>query len=187
MTVCLLVFAIVAVALYWPVGPFDTSHMPDGGYADPAQMVWFLDWTSFALGHWLNVFHTSFIDYPTGVDLANNTSVPFLGLLAAPVTLLVGPVASFNFLLRLALFSSATSMFVVLRTCCRRVGAAFVGGLVYGFGPYLTSQAQSDAHLNLAFGPLPPVIIWCLYELIVVQRRRAVHIGLLLGASPHRP
>lgn len=97
------------------------------------------------------------------------------------MTLLVGPVASFNFLLRLALFSSATSMFFMLRTCCRRVGAAFVGGLVYGFGPYLTSQAQSDAHLNLAFGPLPPVIIWCLYELIVVQRRRAIHIGLLLA------
>jgi hypothetical protein len=144
-------------------------------------MVWFLAWTPFALGHWLNLFHTSYLDYPAGVNLARNTSVPLLGLIAAPVTLLIGPVASFNFLLRLAFFSSATSMFLVLRTFCRRSTAAFLGALVYAFGPYLASQDQGGAHLTFAFEALPPIIMWCLYELIVTQKRRPVRMGLLLG------
>jgi hypothetical protein len=53
-----------------------------------------------------------------------------LGLLAMPVTLLAGPIASLNFLLRLAMFASATSMFRALRPRCRWVLPAFLGGLL---------------------------------------------------------
>ena len=54
-------------------------------------MSWFLAWTPFALGHGLNPFFTNYIDFPLGVNLASNTSVPLLGFLAAPVTLALGP------------------------------------------------------------------------------------------------
>jgi hypothetical protein len=179
----LLSFGLLAVALYLPTGPLANSALPSGGYGDPAQMTWFLAWMPYAVGHLLNAFHTGYLDYPNGVDLASNTSVPLLGLLGAPVTLALGPVASFNLLLRLGLFCSAASMFFVLRTACATVAAPALGGLVYGFGPYLLSQAQADAHLNLAFGPLPPVIMWCVVELFVLQQRRVVPLGLLLGAA----
>jgi len=142
-------------------------------------MTWFLSWVPYALRHGLNLFHTNFIDYPSGVDLANGTSSPLLGILAAPATLTLGPVGAFNLLLRLAFASSASSMFLVLRKWCRWP-AAFVGGLFYGFGPYMVSQAQT--HLNLVFVPIPPLIVWCLYELLYVQRRNPVRIGYLLGA-----
>ena len=141
-------------------------------------MTWFLAWVPYALRHGLSIFHTGFLDYPLGVNLANNTSVPLLGLLAAPVTVLLGPIAAFNILLRLAFASSATSMFFVLKNWCRWP-AAFVGGLAYGFGPYIVTQGQT--HLNLAFVPLPPLIVWCLYELVFVQKRRPGRMGLLLG------
>ena len=84
----------IAVLAYWPVMPFDASKLPHllgAGAGDPAQMSWFLAWTPFALGHGLNPFFTNYIDYPLGVNLASNTSVPLLGLLAAPVTLRAGP------------------------------------------------------------------------------------------------
>jgi hypothetical protein len=148
------------------------------GYGDAAQMTWFLAWVPYALRHGLSFFHTGFLDYPVGVDLANNTTVPLLGLLAAPVTVLLGPIAAFNMLLRLAFASSAASMFLVLRNWCRWP-AAFVGGLAYGFGPYMVTQGQN--HLNLVFAPLPPLIVWCLYELLFEQRRRPVRMGILLG------
>ena len=141
-------------------------------------MTWFLAWVPYALRHGLSLFHTGFLDYPVGVDLANNTTVPLLGVLAAPVTVLLGPIAAFNILLRLAFASSATSMFLVLRNWCRWP-AAFVGGLAYGFGPYMVTQGQN--HLNLVFAPLPPLIVWCLYELLFEQTRRPARMGLLLG------
>jgi hypothetical protein len=37
---CLGVFAILAVVLYLPTGPFDSTRMPDGGFLDPGQSVW---------------------------------------------------------------------------------------------------------------------------------------------------
>ena len=113
-------------------------------------MTWFLAWIPYALDHGLNIFHSNFLDYPHGVDLANTTSVPLLGLLAAPFTLSLGPVAAFNILLRLAFASSATSMFFVLRSWCR-TPAAFIGGLLYGFGPYMV--VQSANHLDLICYP----------------------------------
>ena len=179
---CLLAFAIVAVLLYLPTGPFDNSRLPGGGFYDPALTVWLLEWTPFALIHGHNPFWTTYINYPTGADLAKTNPAPLLGVFAAPLTILVGPVASYNFLLRLALFSSASSMFFILRTWCQRPWAAFLGGLLYGFGPYLSGQAHGNgAQLQLAFSPLLPVIIWCLYDLAIAQKRHSVRMGLLLG------
>jgi hypothetical protein len=180
---CIAVYVIVAIAVFWPAPPWDTSRLPNvpfapGGFGDPAQMTWFLAWVPYALGHGLSLFQTGFLDYPLGVNLADNTSAPLLGLLVSPVTVLLGPIAAFNILLRLAFASSATSMFLVLRNWCRWP-AAFVGGLAYGFGPYMVTQGQS--HLNLVFAPLPPLIVWCLYELLFEQRRRPLRMGVLLG------
>ena len=176
-------YLVIIVAVFWPSPPWDSNRLPSGfykeyGFGDPPQMTWFLDWFTFALRHGLNIFHTNFIDYPTGVNLAGNTSVPLLGLLATPFTLTLGPVAAFNILLRLAFLLSASSMYVVLRTWSRSP-AAFVGGLLYGFGPYMVTEGQ--IHLNLAFVPIPPLLVWCLYQLLVVKRRSPVRMGLLFG------
>ena len=188
LALCVATYIVLAVAVFWPASPWNNSRLPSTpynvfglngyGYGDPAQMTWYLAWAPYALRHGLSFFHTGFLDYPLGVNLANNTSVPLLGLLAAPLTVLLGPIAAFNILLRLAFASSATSMFFVLRNWCRWP-AAFVGGLAYGFGPYMVTQGET--HLNLAFVPLPPLIVWCLYELLFVQKRRPVRMGVLLG------
>jgi hypothetical protein len=181
---CVLFYCVLAVAVFWPALPWNDARLPSypsgsPSFGDPAQMTWYLEWFSYAIRHGLNPFFTRILDYPTGVNLASNTSVPLLGLLGMPVTLTLGPVAAFNVLLRLAFCSSAASMFLVLRSWCRWP-AAFLGGLVYGFGPYMVTHGQS--HLNLVFVPLPPVMVWCLYELLVTKRRNPVRMGLLLGA-----
>lgn len=180
--ICLAVYTLLAVGLFWPAPPWSTNTLPQSyfghGFGDPAQMTWFLDWIPYAIRHGMDIFHTNYLDYPLGVDLANGTSVPLLGILAAPITLTLGPVAAFNILLRLAFASSAASMFLVLRNWSR-TSVAFAGGLLYAFGPYMIDQGQN--HLNLVFVPIPPVIVWCLYELLFVRRRSPVKLGILLG------
>jgi hypothetical protein len=178
---CLLVYAILAIAIFLPVSPWNSTHLPavpfgDFGPGDPVAMIWSLAWTAHALTHGLNVFHTTLLDYPGGAPVTNGATL--LGLLAAPVTLTLGPTAAFNVLLRLAFTSSAGSMFLVLRNWCRWP-AAFVGGVIYGFGPYVVTQ--SYAHLNLMFVPIPPLIVWCVYELLVAKRHRPARVGILLG------
>ncbi len=154
--------------------------MPFGGfgYGDPARDSWFLGWTPFALSHGLTPFHTNFVDFPRGANLASNTSIPLLGILAWPVTSTLGPVAAYNVLLRLAFAASAGSMFLVLRTWCR-TWIAFVGGLFFGFSPYMVAQIT---HLNLIFAPLLPPIVLVVVRLLGRPTGGTRRLGLLLGA-----
>jgi hypothetical protein len=172
-------YCVLAVLAYWPASPLDSSVIPGATTGDPVQSIWYLEWVPFALFHGHNPFFTNFIDYPSGVNLASNTLASALGLGASPMTLILGPVATYNFLLRLALASSATSMCFVLRSWTRWWPAAFAGGLLYGFSSYMSEQGPW--HLSLAFMPIPPLIFWCLNELFVRQRRSPRWTGILLG------
>jgi hypothetical protein len=180
---CVVTYVVLAVLAYMPVGPFESRALPIAGSGNPAgsdpfQMTWFLSWVPFALTHGQSLFHTNYIDYPTGVNLADNTSVPLLGILGWPLTTTLGPVAAFNFLVRLSFALSATSMFFVMRRWCRSWQAPFIAGLLYAFGPYTASQ---ELHLDLIFIPLPPLLVLLADELIRRQRLRPAVVGLLAG------
>ena len=41
---------------------------------------------------------------------------------------------------------------------------------------------QGQIHLDLAFIPIPPLIVWCIYELLVAKRHRPLVMGAFLGA-----
>lgn len=80
----------------YPAWPGDPSRIRAG---DLDQMVWYLAWTPHAIGHGQNLFATNWLNYPAGVNLAQNTSAPLLGLVTAPLTLAVSPLSSLNLLL----------------------------------------------------------------------------------------
>jgi hypothetical protein len=182
---CLAAYAVLAIIAFLPVGPFDTRRLPIAVHGSPAgndpfQMTWFLSYVPYALTHGLSIFHTNYVEYPSGINLANNTSVPLLGILGWPITATLGPVASFNFLIRLSFALSGASMFLVLRRWCRSWQAPFVGGLIYAFGPYMASQ---ELHLDLIFVPIPPLLFLCGDELVRRQRMFFPLLGLLIGLA----
>jgi hypothetical protein len=142
--------------------------------------VWFLDWVAFALRHGHNPLFTTWLNAPSGgANLAVNTSMPLLGILGWPVTALSNATAAFNLLLRLALASSALSMYVVLRSYVRSRAAAFVGGLLFGFSPYMLAEGQ--AHVFLVFLPLLPPLIPLIDRWLVRADRSPYRCGALVG------
>jgi len=173
------IYCLLALLAYWPVPPLDASHIIGRTTGDPFLFAWFLAWTPFAVLHGHNVLFTNYFNYPNGVNLAANTLMPLMGLLGLPLTRAFGPVASLNFLMRVAFASSAISMCLVLRSWTRWWPAAFFGGLLYGFSQFMWGQGQ--AHLSLAFVAIPPLLLWCLNELLVRQKRSPARVGLLLG------
>src|SRR5215467_16217484 len=173
------VYFVLACLIYWPATPLDANHLAGCACGDPEQQTWFLAWVSYALTHGHSPFLTSYIHAPFGANLAIDTSMPLLGVLGMPVTLLAGPVATFNLLLRLGLAASGASMFGVLRRYVSWWPVAFGGGLLFAFGPYVANQGIR--HLFLSFVPLVPLFIPILDDWLISRTRTPVRSGVLLG------
>ena len=180
----IVVYVILACLVFAPVAPWNGSFVPAGplsgglGQGDPSLMTWFLGWNAFALTHGHNIFFTNYLFSSQGTGVFSFNSIPLLGILAAPITLKLGPVVALNVLIRLAFAASATSMFLVLSSWCKR-SYAFLGGLLYGFSPYIITQSVN--HLNLTFLALLPPIVWCVHEMVVVRSRSPLKLGVALG------
>ena len=89
--VVIVVYLLIGIVAFWPVYPGISRHL-FGYAADFTQTVWFLDWVPHALAHGLNPFFSNAIYVPTGVNLAQNTSTPLLGLITAPFAPVFSPV-----------------------------------------------------------------------------------------------
>ena len=180
MLVVIGLYLACAVVAYWHAWPDPTSRVVAPNASDPERMIWFLAWIPFSLIHAQDPLLTTWANAPYGVNVLADTSQPLLGLMAAPVTMLFGPIASFNALLTLAFVASATAGYALSRRFTTWRPAAFVGGLVYGFSPYMVGQG-AVGHLNLVFVPLPPLIFLVIHDLVVRQRGRPALLGCALG------
>lgn len=172
-------YLALACLVYYPVLPFDGSHLITCACGDSVQEVWFIDWTRFAFTGGHNPLVTTYLNVPAGANLGLNTSFPLLNVLALPVTATLGPVASYNLLLRLALATSAFAMFGVLRRYTTWLPAAYFGGLLFGFSPYMIGQARG--HVFLTFLPLVPLFIPVIDEWLVRARANPWRAGAVLG------
>jgi hypothetical protein len=160
-----------------------TSHptsVTTCGCGDSSLFTWYMEWPAYAIAHGLDPFFSTAMNYPTGVNLLANTSELAFGVALAPVTWLFGPVASLNVALTLSPALSALAMFVLLRRWVSWTPAAFIGGLFYGFSPFVLASL-ADAHLMLGMAAVPPLAVVCLDDLLIRQRRRPVRTGILLG------
>ncbi len=152
-----------------------------GAGTDPAIFMWDLEWVPFALGHHLDPLVTSYIQYPAGANLMWNTSILFPALLMAPVTALPGPVTSYGILTILAVGLSAWCGALAIRRHTARWLPAAIGGLLYGFSPYMMSQALRHPQLDIAV--YPPLVLLLADEILVRRRRSPLLLGTLLGAA----
>ena len=181
--VVIVVYLLIGIVAFWPVYPGISQHRFSNA-ADFDQTVWFLDWVPHALAHGLNPFFSNALYVPTGVNLAQNTSTPLLGWITAPFAPVFSPLVRANLLMVLAMPISATAAFVVLRKWQVWGPAAALGGLVYGFSPFMVGQ--STAHLELIFVPLPPFIALTVASILQNRgspRRLGVQLGLLVAAQ----
>ncbi len=177
MVVAVLYSGLAAVA-YAPV-LFSANRLPACACGDQVQEVWFLRWPVYALAHGRNPLFTSWLNYPHGANLAINTTALLLGVLSAPLQLVIGSVRTFDVLLALALATSALSMCLVLRRWVTSWAATFAGGLLYGFSPFMIGEGSGHLFLTAAF--VPPLVLAVLDDVLVRRHLSARRGGLLLG------
>lgn len=147
---------------------------------DPGQYLWFFAAPADALRHGHLPLFTSADYHPGGVNMMDNPGVLGLAIAVAPVTWVFGPVAAVNLTLLVTPVLSAVCAFVTLRRWVRWWPAAALASGFYAFSPFVVSGLQY-VHLQAVFLALPPLVLLCLDELLVRQRRRPVPVGVALG------
>jgi hypothetical protein len=173
-------YLMLAVFVWWNVWSSHPTSTTTCGCGDSSLFIWFLEWPAHALSHGLNPLYSTALFYPHGVNLLANTSELAFGVVLTPVTWLFGPVATLNVALTLSPVLSALAMFVLLRRWVTWMPAAFVGGLFYGFSP-LILVSLTDGHLMIGMAAVPPLVVACLDELLLRQRREPIGTGVVLG------
>ncbi|MFD0585663.1 glycosyltransferase family protein [Dactylosporangium darangshiense] len=146
---------------------------------DRAQAEVFLAHAAYFVTHGGNPFHIGQLNAPFGVNAMANTSMLALSLPMSPITLLFGAKVSFDVLIVIGLAGTAAAWYWVLsRHVVSSRTAAWIGGLVGGFAPTVTSHATY--HPNLVAQFLVPLLAWRSFKLL--EQGRAVRNGLLLAA-----
>ena len=179
----------IALAIYLPLSTLFFArgllgHFSDrliGVGPDPALFVFFLTWSAYAALHHLNPFITHSIWAPQGFNLAWSTFVPLAGIVAAPITLLAGPVPAYNLAMLLCPALSAWTAFLLCRQICGRFWPSLAGGYVYGFSAYMLSHMLG--HLTLVMAFFPPLAIYLVLRRIagvISARRFAILLTLVL-------
>jgi hypothetical protein len=173
---CYLLAALVLTGRLW-IDP--AGRMQAGDRGDVDLFAWFVQYAATAVSHGrLPALFTTAMNAPIGVNLMWNTSFLLPGVLLSPVTLLWGPQVSLTVALTLGFAGSAASLFWVLRRWGASLGAAALGGAVYGFSPAVVTAGLG--HYHMQFAVLPPLIVDAVARLITGRGRRA-RTGLWLG------
>lgn len=135
------------------------------GAGDPQQYMWGFEWWPYTIAHAIDPFYTHLTWSPTGVNVANTTTMPLPSVLMWPVTAAIGPLGAYNVMTLLSpALASLTAYLLCAEICGRRLPAA-VGGWLFGFSSYEQSQMIGHAHLMLV--ALLPLLV-----LVVVLRCR---------------
>ena len=171
-------YITLGVLRVWPAWRAPT-RLAQCGCGDAAFVMWFLGWTPFAAAHGHGLFFTDWLFHPAGVNTLWNISLPLPGLLAGPITQHWGVVVTYDILVVVGFAGSALSAYLVLRRWVRWPPAAFAGGLLYGYSPYMIGQGIGHLHMVLML--LVPPALLLLDDILVRQRLPSWLAGLLLG------
>ncbi|MCP4357337.1 MAG: hypothetical protein GY796_04880, partial [Chloroflexi bacterium] len=108
-------YLILALVLTWPTANQLTTHLPGDGGDDPA-IAWNLWWVKYALlNEGQNPFHSDFIFYPIGINLAFYTLTTLNAITALPLTLNLGVVTASNLHMLFTFVVGAYGTFLLTR------------------------------------------------------------------------
>lgn len=179
----LVVYALAAVIVTWPLG----RHLNDGaagtGYADTFEVARHIWWASESLRHGSTPFDQRLLVYPTGFMSWVQWAHPLQYLPGAILTLVMPPLTALNVLLLVTLvLNGLAAYWLGLELSCGKRLAAWLGGLVFLAFPTVQGHL-SVGHLGLI--TLYPLPVFALSLWRVLRRGagwRTVFVGAIAFA-----
>jgi hypothetical protein len=171
-------YALLVVVLFRDAWRSPASIVVGNGQ-DPPFFIWSYSWFPFALRHSLQPLISTYLDYPSGINLMGSTSAPLLSVVLWPVTSTWGPVVAYNVSITAGV---ALSAWCACLLCSRIVGGLVspaIAGLIYGFSPFMIGHSLGHPHLVAAV--FPPLLGLLAYDMLT--REPALYRGILLGLA----
>jgi hypothetical protein len=175
-------YLAAGIALTWPRALLLTrGQLP--ATRDVASYVWDLWWVPHQVFRLDNPWFTTHMAAPVGIQLGYDTTMPLVGVVMSPVTLVFGPAVSFNLLSIVMPGLLCYMMYRVGRLWLPSQAGAIAAGAFFGLSSMLAEQDW--AHLNIVAGTLflPMTVEAAVRLRRNPGRRPAVILGLVLGAS----
>ncbi len=181
-------FVLYLVAAFAFLGVRVVAHperdVIGGLFTDPQIFVWSFAWWPHAILHGQNPFFAHAIWEPEGFNLTWATSVPGLAIAFAPLTLIFGPILSYNVASILMPALAAWTAFLLCRRLTGKVWPSLVGGYLFGFSTYVLSAETT--HIFSASVFLLPVVALLGVRFVeddLSRRGLAVRLGFGLAAQ----
>jgi hypothetical protein len=176
----LLAYAVLAVIMTWPVAAQLGTRIPAGA-DDTWVHYWTFWWMKRSITQGDNPFYTNLLFHPQGVSLTNQ-NVAWLNIATwLPLQAIVGSNAAYSLLFIATFALNGFSMYLLARELIGSPPAAFVGGLIYGFWPYILSHY---GHPNMMVTCWIPLALLYLHRTLEGKKvRDALLTGLFLALT----
>jgi len=178
-------FAILAIVLTWPLASRLTTAIPGGGAGDNVTFLWNFWWMRQALASSADaVFHTSYLFYPTGVDLTLNSHTALGAFVGATVLRQFSIVTANNVVLLAAMTLNGFCAYLLAWRVRRDRAAALLSGVFFAASPYFAAHLRG--HFNLIHAWVLPAF-WLVFAGALERRSvvRAIAAGLVLVAAAY--
>ena len=166
-----LIGAIALAAIYGRVAVANLTYGVVGGNSNGYEDVWNDYWLKTALHLHRNPFYTNYLFAPNGVSLRFHTLNPFGGLIALPLSPLIGIVGAMNLKFLLALVGSVFFAYLLMRDLTGSPLAAFGGAALYTYANDQTISYFSTGAENYLMGTaLLPLFLFFLFRALARPR-----------------
>ncbi len=174
----LVLFLLLAAAWLWPVWSADA--IPGTGAGDNLTFLWNNWWMSQAMRSHAWPLHTPVLFAPFGVDLTLNTHTAAASAVAAVMMRFIPLAAATNIVLLADLFLNFVCAYALAWRLTRRIDAALLAALAFGWCPYI--GARLAGHFNLVAAWVLPLTALLLVDALEARSLlRRVLLGLALG------
>ncbi len=160
-----LVGALALAALYGRVAVANLTYGVVGGNSNGYENVWNDYWLWTALRLHRNPFFTDSLFAPNGVSLRFHTLNPFGGLIALPLSPLIGIVGAMNLKFLLSLVGAVFFAYLLMRDLTGSPLAAFAGAALYTYAnDQMVSYFSTGAENYLMGTTLVPLYLFFLFR-----------------------
>lgn len=174
-----IVYLLLSIVMTWPLLAQLGEVLPWNNRGDHWMHQWTYWWVLKALNEGQNPFYTRLLYYPDGVSLITH-NIAWLNIAFwIPLQAIVGGFAATN-LIYIGLFAfNGFAMYLLIRDLIGSQPASFIGGLIFAFWPFLTSQTGHPNSI-IAFW-LPLALLFLIRTLENGRIRDAVLTGVFLA------